>query len=214
VLEEKSLKVGDKVKASVEAVVQAEGKHAYTDITAHGRFQPPLHVNHWNYLKEAFRLAEHVRLLITNPYPHEAPESSDASASWRNKADSNPFTYDERVHMFGKFFTAMGINKERYSIEPFDITEPKSFSVLDKDVPNLVNVYSEWSAGKVKKFRNHGLIVLQLDQPKEINVSGTKIRELINTHDGDYMELGKKLKEVGFMPEAVPGLVEVLEHRI
>ena len=184
----------------------------YPDITAHGRFQPPLHVNHWNYLKEAFRLADHVRLLITNPYP-EAPEADDATASWRNQKESNPFSYEERVYMFGKFFTAVGIDDARYSIEPFDITKPESFKVLDPTVPNLVNVYSEWSTGKVQKFKDNGLRVIQLGQAKVVDISGTKIREIINTHEGDLADLSPKLIEAGFMAEAVPGLLEVLETR-
>jgi nicotinamide mononucleotide adenylyltransferase len=213
VLDELGLKVGDQVNATVKAIKKLETAHSYPDITAHGRFQPPLHVNHWNYLSEAFKLSDHVRLLITNPYPEVAPEAHDAAASWRSQAASNPFSYDERVFMFSKFFTAMGISKDRYSIEPFDITKQESFSVLDSDTPNLVNVYSEWSAGKVQKFRNSGLTVIQLDQPKEIAVSGTQIREIINEHTDDLQTLGPKLIDAGFMAEAIPGLLEVLERR-
>ncbi|MEJ0072875.1 MAG: hypothetical protein WDN27_02175 [Candidatus Saccharibacteria bacterium] len=212
-LDELGLQAGDMAEITVKAAVKPEAAHTYPDITAHGRFQPPLHVNHWNYLQEAFKLADHVRLLITNPYPEQAPEAHDASAAWRSQKASNPFSYEERVYMFNAFFKAMDIAPKRYSIEPFDITNPESFKVLAPDVPNMVNVYSEWSAGKVQKFRSAGLTVIQLDQPKTADVSGTQIREIINNHTGDLAELGPKLVAAGFMAEAVPGLMDVLKAR-
>lgn len=211
-LTERSLQVGDEVDVTIKAAQRPKG-YAYEDITAHGRFQPVLHVNHWNYLKEAFRLSEHVRLLITNPYPQEAPEAHDDSAAWRSQSHNNPFTYEERVYMFEKFFEAMGIPKNRYSIEPFDITNMESFKVLDTDTPNLVNVYSDWSASKAEKFRASGLTVMQLDQPRVVETIGNIIRELIATHSGDLADLEPKLIAAGFMPEAVPGLLDVLERR-
>jgi|GEM_PF-1637070 len=206
------LRIGDEVDVTVKPLKKASAK-AYPAITAHGRFQPPLHVNHWNYLQEAFRLADTVRLLITNPYPQDSPEQHDASASWRSQPGNNPFSYEERVFMFENFFERINIGKDRYTIEPFDITNPASFDVLDPAAPNLVNVYSEWSAGKARKFKDHGLTVLQLDQPKAIDVSGTQIRELVNSYDGDLKDLGPKLIDAGFMPEAVPGLLEVLSQK-
>lgn len=212
-LQSQQLRIGDEIKVSIEPVKRSKSAAAYPDITAHGRFQPPLHINHWNYLKEAFKLADHVRILITNPYPQAAPEAHDDSASWRSQPTSNPFTYEERVFMYQQFFENMGIPKQRYSIEPFDITNPESFKVLDPAVPNLVNVYSEWSAGKVQKFKANGLTVLQLDQPKTVDVSGTQIREIITGFEGDVKDLSFQLIEAGFMPEAVPGLLEVLSKR-
>jgi hypothetical protein len=42
------------------------------DVTVHGRFQPPLHINHWGYVREGFERAKHVTVLITNPFQDEA----------------------------------------------------------------------------------------------------------------------------------------------
>lgn len=177
------------------------------EITVHGRFQPPLHINHWEYLSRGFELADHVTLLITNPFLDEA---FDAAASWRNDPENNPFTYDERSVMFGKFFTAMGISSDRYVIKPFNIKDDSAFAGLNKEVPNLVNVYSEWSAKKVDAFKDHGLEVIQLDQPKSKPVSGTRIREIIKSSDSVNDELKTQLIREGFMAEAIPGLFEVL----
>src|ERR1700691_2674568 len=115
------------------------------EITVHGRFQPPLHINHWEYIRQGFERAEHVTLLVTNPFNNEV---FDSSASWRSDPANNPFTFDERLLMFHVFFKAMGIDDGRYFIRPFNIKDPAAFATLDPVVPNLVNVYSEWSANK------------------------------------------------------------------
>jgi len=180
------------------------------EITVHGRFQPPLHINHWEYVSQGFERADHVTLLITNPFQDEA---FDAAASWRNDPENNPFSYDERAYMFTKFFTAMGIEADRYEIKPFNIKDDAAFAALNKEVPNLVNVYSEWSAKKVDAFKDHGLEVIQLDQPKSKPVSGTRIREIIKASTGNMDVLKQRLIGEGFMPEAVPGLFEVLQRK-
>ncbi len=178
-------------------------------ITVHGRFQPPLHVNHWAYIERGFNLADHVDILITNPFQDEAFE---ATASWRNDPENNPFTYDERIRMFGQFFTAMDIGKDRYTFRPFNIKDDASFAELNASMPNLVNVYSEWSAKKAETFEEHGLKVVKLEQPKSKPVSGTAIREIIRTTQ-DRSLLPQLLIDVGFMPQAVPGLIDVLSDR-
>jgi nicotinamide mononucleotide adenylyltransferase len=177
------------------------------EITVHGRFQPPLHINHWNYIKEAFTRAEHVTILITNPFQNETFEET---ASWRSDPENNPFSYDERVEMFQKFFTNMNIAAERYDFRPFNIKDDAAFLELDKSVPNLVNVYSEWSAKKVEQFEKHGLKVIQLAQAKTVPVSGTLIREIIknNTNRAELPEL--LVGGGGFMPQAVQGLLDIL----
>lgn len=177
-------------------------------ITVHGRFQPPIHINHWNYIKQGFDRAEHVTLLITNPFQDEA---FDSAASWRNDPENNPFSYEERVHLFEQLFTRLGIDRSRYTIKPFNIKDPASFAELDPAVPNLVNVYSEWSDKKDAAFQNHGLQTIRLEMPKTVQVSGTLLRQIIKDHQGSDTELSAKLIEAGLIPEAVPGLLEILD---
>lgn len=179
------------------------------EITVHGRFQPPLHINHWEYVREGFARADLVTILITNP---NLDESFDKSASWRNDPNNNPFDYDERVQMFCDFFEAKNILPEQYRFIPFNIKDDKSFTKLNKRVPNLVNVYSEWSAKKADAFRSHDLEVIQLNQPKLKPVSGTYVRRII-TDTKDKSQLSSLLIEAGLMPEAVPGLMRVLSTR-
>ena len=69
-------------------------------VTVHGRFQPPLHINHWNYIAPAFEIAEKVRILITNPYRKSAVVKE---AVHRGKKENNPFSYSQRVKIFIKY---------------------------------------------------------------------------------------------------------------
>lgn len=179
-------------------------------ITVHGRFQPPIHINHWNYIKQGFDRADHVTLLITNPFQDEA---FDAAASWRNDPENNPFSFDERKYMFEMLLTNLGIDKSRYDIKPFNIKDPESFKDLDPDVPNLVNVYSEWSDKKDATFKEHGLKTIRLEMPKTVQVSGTLLRKIIKEHQGSDAELADKLVEAGLIKEAVPGLLKVMADR-
>jgi len=179
-------------------------------ITVHGRFQPPIHVNHWGYIQEGFARAEHVTLLITNPFKDEA---YDAAASWRNDPENNPFTYDERKCMFETLLGNLGIEPSRYNIKPFNIKDPNSFKELDPAVPNLVNVYSEWSEKKDALFQEHGLQTIRLEKPKTVPVSGTLLRKILLDNQDQPQELGRKLVAAGLIAEALPGLLAVLEAR-
>jgi len=179
-------------------------------ITVHGRFQPPIHVNHWNYIKEGFARAEHVTLLITNPFQDEA---YDAAASWRNDPENNPFTYNERKYMFETLLGNLGIAKSRYDIRPFNIKDPGSFKELDPGVPNLVNVYSEWSEKKDALFQEHGLQTIRLEMPKSVPVSGTLLRKILLDSQDPPEILGHTLVAAGLIKEALPGLLTILRAK-
>jgi nicotinamide mononucleotide adenylyltransferase len=179
-------------------------------VTIHGRFQPVLHTNHWDYVELGFDTADHVTILITNPFNDEAFEST---AVWRNDPSSNPFTFDERKYMFEKFFEAKGISKDKYDIVPFNITDPASFKKLDKDVPNLVSVYSDWSTRKVALFEDNGLKVIANKQERPRMASGTNLREVIREWTGSLDDLSKELITSGLLTEAAPALIEVLKER-
>jgi nicotinamide mononucleotide adenylyltransferase len=181
-----------------------------SEITVHGRFQPPIHVNHWNYIREGFTRAEHVTLLITNPFQDEA---YDATAAWRNDPANNPFTYDDRKFMFECLLGNLGIDRSRYDIKPFNIKDPASFNELDPEVPNLVNVYSEWSEKKDTQFKKQGLKTIRLEMPKTVPVSGTILRTILEgSHQSDEA-LGLELVEAGLLEEALPGLLTVMQAK-
>lgn len=178
------------------------------NITIHGRFQPPLHINHHDYVMDAFDRADRVTILITNPH---LDECNATEADHRNKKENNPFTYDERVEIFKKYFDKIGIDKNRYDFKPFVITNEKDWDdILDKKVPNLVNVYGDWSETKWRKLTERGFQVIRTDNPKRVPVSGNLIRSIINE---DCHEDDKKAKLItaGYVPEAIDGLFDILK---
>lgn len=179
-------------------------------ITVHGRFQPPIHINHWEYIKEGFDRAIHVTLLITNPFQDE---SDEAAAPWRNEAVNNPFSFEERKFMFETLLTNLGIDQSRYDIEPFNIKDPASFEKLNPAVPNLVNVYSEWSEKKDALFQQYGLKTIRLEKPKSVPVSGTLLRQILVDNHATLKEVGENLIAAGLIKEALPGLLTVIRNR-
>jgi len=179
-------------------------------ITVHGRFQPPLHQNHWGYIQSALNVAEKIIVLITNPYNSEG---SVHSAAHRSKQENNPFSYDERISIFSSFFKNIGISENRYELKPFDITNETSWdSVLDRTIPNLINTYSPWSYEKLNKFLKSGYSVIHSTSQPKTAVSGTLIRSIIN-QGLDQETMSKKLIDVGYMKEAIQGLLRVLNNR-
>ena len=178
-------------------------------VTVHGRFQPPLHKNHWNYIEHAFELADHVQILITNPDLNETQISENPG---RNSAERNPFSYEERVTMFRAFFKNMNTDASRYSFKPFKITDESEWKkVLDPTIPNLVNVYSAWSEKKYATFKELGYEVIWTDNPRLNDVSGTRIREVL-AQNLPRPEMERALLSTGFMPEALEGLFQTINH--
>lgn len=176
-------------------------------ITVHGRFQPPLHINHWNYISSAFKLAQNVVILITNPYLNEASVKENNN---RNKKQNNPFTFNQRKQIFEQFFSKMGISKDRYEFKPFNITQESAWRELDKEVPNLVNTYGDWSRAKLQKFLNLGFKVIRSNKHKDVNVSGTKIRKVLQL-DLPIEQKKLRLAAIDYMPQAIEGLFKVLK---
>jgi len=179
------------------------------EVTIHGRFQPPLHINHFYlYVATAFRIAKKVQILITNP---NLDESDVNESTHRNKKENNPFTYEERVEIFEKFFENFGIPNSRYEFKPFDITaEDNWLNILDKNIPNLINTYGKWSEAKLSKFQTKGCKVIHSNFPKLINISGTDIRKILFS-DLDEDQKKEKLINAGLMPEAVEPVLKILK---
>ena len=187
-------------------------KTKFPRVTVHGRFQPPLHVNHWKYIQAAFKIADKVTVLITNP---KLEEALFAKARHRVDPKHNPFSYKARAAIFKSFFGKMGIPKSRYEFKPFNITDKKDWKkVLRKNVPNVINTYgSPWSAKKLKEFKKSPYPVIHLSIPKVKPVSGKNIREILSRHLSQA-ELKRELAKAGYMKKALPGLFEVLKTRV
>lgn len=181
------------------------------EITVHGRFQPPLHVNHfYTYVSIAFQIANKVLILITNP---DLSETKVNEASHRSSIENNPFTYDERIEIFTSFFNNIGMSSEKYEFKPFKITDEKEwYNTLDRNTPNLVNTYGAWSEAKLSKFQELGYKVIHSSFPKLVNVSGTSIRSVLKEK---LNEDDKKITLIknGLMPQSVDQILEVYNQK-
>ncbi len=181
-------------------------------ITIHGRFQPPLHVNHWfTYAGIGFQIAQHVRIMVANPYLNAA---EDGTSSHRHAPENNPFTYDERVAMWRSFLEEVGMPSNRYEFRPFEITNEGRFEdPLERNVHNLVNHYgNNWTGQKVAKFRERGYKVIHANQMPIKETSGSKIRQILRA-GLPLDEMVSQLISAGYMPQAVGGLLGVLEKK-
>lgn len=180
-------------------------------ITVHGRFQPPLHINHfYTYISIAFQIAQKVIILITNP---DLSEDQVKEASHRASLENNPFTYEERVEIFTDFFTKIGIPKERYLFKPFKITDEKEWNkVLDKNTVNLINTYGDWSKKKLSTFRKLGYKTIHSSFPKLANISGTSIRKILKSNL-NIVEKKEFLIKNGLMPESVDKVLEIVNKK-
>ncbi|MCD4693863.1 hypothetical protein K8R62_00715 [bacterium] len=182
----------------------------FPEITVHGRFQPPLHKNHYNYVTNAFKIADKVQILITNPL---LSDGNCKEALHRNSKENNPFTYKDRVDIFKKFFDKINMPESRYNFTPFEITKDKTWNNLDRDTPNLVNTYSEWSCTKIEKFKKLDFIVIHSSIPRARDISGSKIR-IILRENVSYKIKKKKLIDAGYIAEAIDGLFEVTDRHV
>ena len=185
------------------------GSMIFPYVVVHGRFQPPLHINHFTYINNAFCIGEHVKILITNPM---ANEKETNIAPHRSKSENNPFTYDERIKIFRAFLNARKILPSRYSFAPFDITDDEAWDKLDKNDVYLVNTYSPWSEKKFAKFSKKGFKVIHSTIRRKEDISGTLIRSILKKK----ISMNEKKKEfirAGYMPEAIEGLLCVVAAR-
>lgn len=181
----------------------------FPEVTVHGRFQPPLHKNHYNYIADAFKIADKVHILITNPYLNDKDRKE---ALHRSLVENNPFTYEERVEIFKIFFNKINISKSRYDFSPFEITKESAWNNLNKKIPNLINTYSDWSYSKMDKFKKLGFVVIHSNIPRAEDVSGNGIRKILREKI-NLDEAKEKLIQAGYMKEAIEGLFEIIKKK-
>jgi nicotinamide mononucleotide adenylyltransferase len=194
-------------------IIQPEPRFEHAAV--HGRFQPPLNYNHWNYVLEGLSLCEKLTIYLTNPYGNEAPVGS---ASWRSDPAANPFSFEDRKSMIFEIFKRAGLDSKLHTIEPLNIRDPEAIKALPDELPQIVNVYSAWSAEKAAAFEAAGKNTVRLSIEKEDpRVSGTVIREKLRDmmKDDGYQRFDPVYQQVqfesqailaGMIPESVPGL--------
>src|SRR5918912_374486 len=127
----------------------------------HGRFQP-FHNGHLEYLRGAAARSDVVFVRITNPDPS------------RIRAESNPFTYTERLLMIDAVADDEGIDVH---VVPFPVNEPELWPAYVPDgVTQYLRLFSTWGGTKLERLREAGYEVVILDEGVEKEVSGADVR--------------------------------------
>jgi cytidyltransferase-like protein len=167
-----------------------------------GRFQP-VHEQHLELFEIALRDADHLIVAVTNPDP-EARRAEPTSAH-RHLAESNPFTYFERVWLLRAALDARGLTA-RTTIVPFDLTRPACWTdYVPLRARQLVRVYSDWERDKAKRLAEAGYPVTVLDGDPADRISGSNIRAQMRDGSATWRDL---------VPESVAQtLVELLADR-
>ena len=168
----------------------------------HGRFQP-FHNGHLEYLKGAAGRCEEVFVGITNPDPARVkPEESDPV---RHLAESNPFTYVERLLMVEAAAQDGGIDLARVHVIPFPVNEPELWAAyVPDDVVQFIRLFSEWGGTKLDRFRDAGYEVVVLDEGSAKEISGADVRAALR-EGGDWERL---------VPPGVADVLKGLKHPV
>jgi nicotinamide-nucleotide adenylyltransferase len=161
----------------------------------HGRFQP-FHNGHLQYLRGAAERSDEVWIGITNPDPARIrPEPSDPL---RHLAESNPYSYAERLLMAKAAAGDLGLEAASVHVIPFPVNEPELWpAYVPEGVTQYLRLFSAWGGTKLERLREAGYEVVILDEGAEKEISGANVREAIR--EGREWE-----------PMVPPGVAEVL----
>jgi cytidyltransferase-like protein len=151
-----------------------------------GRFQP-VHKQHLELFEIALLGADHLVVAITNPDPasrHEEPTSAH-----RHLAESNPFTYFERVRLLQAALAGMGLTA-RTTIVPFDLTRPEHWpDYVPLHAQHLVRAYGSWERLKARRLADAGYRVTVLDGDPAAKISSSDIRAQLRDNRGSWSDL-------------------------
>jgi len=149
----------------------------------HGRFQP-FHNGHLEYLGLAEVRCETLLIGITNPDPAQIAEES--TSAHRHRAESNPFTFFERLRMIRETIIDSAIDPGRVIIIPFPVNLPQRWRYyVPRDVVHYVRVFSEWEQTKVDRLREAGYQTEILQPGITKAIEATDVRRLLDT-GGDW----------------------------
>jgi len=167
-----------------------------------GRFQP-VHEQHLELFDTALRDADHLVIAVTNPDP--GARRVEPTSEHRHLAESNPFTYFERVWLLRAALDARGLTA-RTTIVPFDLTRPACWGdYVPLRARQLVRVYSDWEREKAQRLAEAGYPVTVLDGDPAARISASDIRAQLRDGSATWQDL---------LPEPVAqALVELLAAR-
>jgi cytidyltransferase-like protein len=148
--------------------------------SVHGRFQP-FHNGHLEYVMAALDKCDFLWIGITKF--DTTPSGLNPLGRHRERAESNPLTFFERIVIISAALEEMGVKREAFGFIPFPIEEPQKLEIfLPKHVPIYTTICEEWNREKIQLLTSVGYDVRVLwERPKV--TSGSKIREQLLTDD-------------------------------
>jgi nicotinamide-nucleotide adenylyltransferase len=167
----------------------------------HGRFQP-FHNGHLEYLMLALERCETLLVGITNPDPTQTAE--EKTSDHRHLAESNPYTFFERLLMIRETVIDQAIPLARVVFIPFPVNLPDLWRYyVPPDVVHYVRVFSPWEQAKVERLRGHGYQVQVLQPGASKEIEATEVRRRLQAGD-DWRSL---------VPAGVARVIEGLPGR-
>jgi cytidyltransferase-like protein len=153
-----------------------------------GRFQP-IHLGHVEFLQAARACCRRLVIGITNP--DLAVLDDAAEDPGRGRAENNPFTYFERLHMVELTGQALGWSRDEYTVVPAPITRPstlRQFLPAPGSTVCLVTIYDAWGERKREQLEALGYPtrVLWRRSMDERFTSGTRVRQSLAAGDRQW----------------------------
>jgi nicotinamide mononucleotide adenylyltransferase len=142
--------------------------------SVHGRFQP-FHNEHLEYVLAAQRLCDYLWVGITK-YDITATDSNPLGRH-RERPESNPLTFFERIGIISEALTESGIDRGKFGFVPFPIETPQRLpDFMPVSIPCYTTICEEWNKEKIDVLRALGYDVRVLYQRDNKGVSGARIR--------------------------------------
>ena len=152
--------------------------------SAHGRFQP-FHNEHLEYVTAAHRSCRFLWIGITK-YDLDA-EISPLGRD-REKPESNPLTYFERISIIAEALIDAGIDRRTFAFIPFPIEHSQKLKqFLATSVTCFTTICESWNQEKIRVLKNEGYTVRVLWE-REKKVTGQQIRDQIAKGDADWKQ--------------------------
>jgi nicotinamide mononucleotide adenylyltransferase len=146
-----------------------------TEGSVHGRFQP-FHNEHLDYVLRAQKLCDYLWVGITK-YDITSTDSNPLGRL-RERPESNPLTFFERVAIIGQALVEGGLDRSEFGFVPFPSETPHR---LPDFMPTSIRCYTTicepWNLEKIEVLRAIGYEVSVLYERTEKGISGGTIRK-------------------------------------
>jgi nicotinamide mononucleotide adenylyltransferase len=155
--------------------------------SVHGRFQP-FHNDHLEYVLAALKLCEFLWIGITKY--DITPTDSNPLGRPRERPESNPLTFFERVNVVSEALLDQGVERTRFGFVPFPIETPHRLpDFMPIEIPCYTTVCEDWNREKIEVLKGLGYDVRVLYEREFKAVSGGKIRADIVAGREDWKKL-------------------------